>query len=163
MRRKTEPGVVEGGRRQAAAPTACKAGRPSKLTGAGQATIVAALERGNFQLVAAEVAGIDVSTFTRWMDRGRKPGDAQAPFRAFRAAVLVANAKCQDVQLARINRAASRGTWQAAAWILERRFPEQWGRKMAQPTDGADAFAAFLDEVARKRAEHLQKSSGDTE
>ena len=36
-------------------------------------------------------------------------------------------------RLAVITKAADSGTWQAAAWFLERRYPEQWGRRTPKP------------------------------
>lgn len=120
-----------------------------------QRTIVDALVRGNFQNVAAELAGVDNGTICRWMEKGQREDAEFARYRQFREAILVANAEAQDAQITRINRAARDGTWQAAAWLLERRFPDQWGRKDKVQHEGADAFAAFLDEVARKRAEQL--------
>ncbi len=145
-----------------APPEPKPAGRPSKLTDEVQKVIVEAVERGNFYSAAAERAGIDYSTFKRWMEKGQQDGAEFDRYRAFRAAILVANAECQDVQLSRINTAARTGTWQAAAWILERRFPEEWGRKDKVQHEGADAFAAFLDEVARKRAEQVAAATADT-
>lgn len=136
-------------------PEKRKPGRPSKLTDETQKIIVDRLVRGNFQNEASAGAGIDAVTFCRWMEKGQRDEPQFERYRQFRQAVIVANAECQDVQLTRINRAASIGTWQAAAWILERRFPEEWGRKDKVQHEGADAFAAFLDEVARKRAEQL--------
>lgn len=140
---------------KAAPPPERKTGRPSKLTDDVQKVIVEAIARGNFYSAASERAGIDYSSFKRWMEKGERQEPEFERYRAFRAAILVANAECQDAQLTRINRAAGLGTWQAAAWILERRFPEEWGRKDKVQHEGADAFASFLDEVARKRSEQV--------
>lgn len=136
-------------------PQKRKPGRPSKLNDDVQKVIVDALVRGNFQNVAAELAGVDNATICRWMEKGQREEPEFARYREFREAILVANASAQDAQISRINRAARDGTWQAAAWLLERRFHDQWGRKDKVQHEGADAFAAFLDEVARKRAAQL--------
>lgn len=136
-------------------PQKRKAGRPSKLNDDVQKVIVDALVRGNFQNVAAELAGVDNATICRWMEKGQREEPEFARYREFREAILVANAEAQDAQITRINRAARDGTWQAAAWLLERRFPDQWGRKDKVQHEGADAFASFLDEVARKRSEQV--------
>ncbi len=34
--------------------------------------------------------------------------------------------------LAKIQKAAADGNWQAAAWWLERRYPADWGRRVVQ-------------------------------
>jgi hypothetical protein len=54
--------------------------------------------------------------------------------------------------------AARQGSWRAAAWLLERQFPERWGpperRLAAAPADAAtrapDAFSE-VDELAARR------------
>lgn len=48
---------------------------------------------------------------------------------------------------------AARSSWRAAAWLLERRYPERWGRGgETEPgvPDPADPFAE-VDELARRR------------
>ena len=101
-----------------------KPGRPSKLTPALQAQIVEALRAGNFAEVAARHVGIASSTFYDWMKRGANGerrfsefADAISEAEAFaqaRAVTIIANAMAVD--------------WRAAAFFLERKFQEQWGR-----------------------------------
>jgi endogenous inhibitor of DNA gyrase (YacG/DUF329 family) len=63
--------------------------------------------------------------------------------------------------LAQIAAAANRGAWRAAAWILERRFPERWaaGRRPEETLvlDESDPFAE-VDELARRRRKRLELS-----
>ena len=35
-----------------------------------------------------------------------------------------------------IKEAAQNGDWRAAAWMLERRYPEKWGRRRARRDEG---------------------------
>lgn len=145
-------------------PPKKQAGRPSKLTDEAQAAIVSAIERGHYHATAIGFAGIGQSTFTRWMDKGQREEPEFERYRAFRAAVLLADATAEDVHLTRINQASRAGAWQASAWFLERKYPDRWGRKDKVQHEGADAFAAFLDEVARKRQEQVSaaaQTSGD--
>jgi hypothetical protein len=57
--------------------------------------------------------------------------------------------------------AAGKGQWRAAAWMLERRYPERWGQGRtgnAEPDDlGADPFAE-VDELAARRREQRRPS-----
>tara|TARA_S200002703_G_scaffold6027_1_gene6744 strand:+ start:450 stop:881 length:432 start_codon:yes stop_codon:yes gene_type:complete len=107
--------------------------RPSKLTAEVQSVIVAALEGGNSRASAAAVAGINVSTLQRWMRRGeRAEGRTDRKFREFCMAIKKAEATCERRCLDLISSAAEAGRWQAAAWILERRWPESWGRRRAE-------------------------------
>ena len=63
--------------------------RPTKLTPEVQERIVKTLSAGSYATVAARCAGIDSSTYYRWIERGDPGGTAKrdAPYRDFRAAV----------------------------------------------------------------------------
>jgi hypothetical protein len=79
------------------------------------------------------LAGIHEATFYNWI----KWGEAQARGRYFEffEAVKKAEAEGQAALVATIN-VASKDSWQAAAWILERKYPEEWGRKDALALSG---------------------------
>lgn len=119
------------------------------------AIIVETIRDGNYQTVAVAKAGIGQSTFHRWMERGTLDGDEHADYREFRASVEAAEADAEILHIQRIAAASKAGSWTASAWWLERRFPERWSRKDTLQHEGADAFAAFLDEVAKRRAEQV--------
>jgi len=100
-------------------------GRPTKLTPELQRTIVVAITGGNYIETAAAMAGVNKETLYAWLRRGAKePGI----YREFSDAVekALAQAETRDVLL--IGRAAET-QWQAAAWRLERKFPQRWGRR----------------------------------
>ena len=42
--------------------------------------------------------------------------------------------------LRQIKEAAQNGDWRAAAWMLERRYPEKWGRRRARRSEGEEAL-----------------------
>lgn len=69
--------------------------------------------------------GISERTLLRWMRLGRRKGSGA--YREFRKAVqrALAQAEMRDVLI--IAKAAEKH-WQAAAWRLERRWPDRWGR-----------------------------------
>src|SRR5215210_1187725 len=103
-------------------------GRPSKLTHAVQETIVTAIQAGNYATVAAACAGIDPSTYHRWLERGdpKRKAKADEPYREFRAAVDQAKAEA-EVRLVTQIAVAGEKHWGANAWLLARRFPKRWG------------------------------------
>src|SRR5436190_10847488 len=84
-------------------------GRRTKLAPEVQKTIVNALLAGNFATVAAACAGIDASTYYRWLERGDPNGTAKrdAPYREFRAAVEQAKAQAEARMVAQIPRPAT--------------------------------------------------------
>lgn len=102
-------------------------GRPTKLTPAIQAKVCDAIRSGNFRETAATFAGIDRSTLHRWLKRGETK--RRGACHDFAVAVGKALADSEALLVARIAKAASEGTWQASAWLLERRHPERWGRR----------------------------------
>ena len=104
-------------------------GRPTKLTEDIQQVVIGAIQLGMYQEQAALMAGISRTSFFRWMDNGTKTGKQYARYRDFRDAVEKARAEAEARKLRSIHIAADSGTWQAAAWWLERSFPNRWGRR----------------------------------
>jgi len=110
-----------------------KGGRPTKLTPEILSKICDALRAGNYRETAAAFAGIRKSTFYDWIRQG-----ARAPhgiYRELHDAVEKALADSEARDVALIGKAAGDGDWQAAAWRLERKFPERWGRRDRHEVD----------------------------
>jgi hypothetical protein len=91
--------------------------------------IMTAIRAGNYLHVAAEFAGISKDTLFAWIKRGKRD------IRAGRDTVYAKFAAGQEQALAHAEvhsvaaiRAATKENWQAAAWLLERRHPDRWGR-----------------------------------
>ena len=91
------------------------------------------LRLGAYMELAAIMAGITVSTLYRWIKLGAA---GAAPYRDFSEAVAQARAEaeCRDVALLRV---AASTHWGAAAWLLERRHLERWGRRPKVARTGA--------------------------
>lgn len=92
-----------------------KKGRPTKFTSDRRSKIVEALKRGNTRTVAVALAGISYETFCQWL---KKSPDFSEEIKTAEA-----EAELASVQ---VIREAAITTWQAAAWWLERRRPEEW-------------------------------------
>lgn len=110
-------------------------GRPTKLDAQRQKKIVELIRAGNYQETAARAAGVSPSSFYAWMAEGdkaaQKGGRLNAKEKAcleFSEAVKAAKAEAEARAVAIINKAAMDGTWQAAAWYLERTAAERFGR-----------------------------------
>tara|TARA_Y100000401_G_C8322545_1_gene226262 strand:- start:276 stop:728 length:453 start_codon:yes stop_codon:yes gene_type:complete len=101
-----------------------KVGRRSKLTREVQDRIVKGLKLGLTYEHAAAYAGIDRATLYRWLARGRRDADngEKSIFSEFCDAIKESEGLAAAQCMARIVKAAEGGTWQASAWILERRF-----------------------------------------
>jgi len=96
-------------------------GRPTKLTDAALQTICQAITAGSTKHHAAEAAGIHRDTLHDWTRRYPDVSDA---IEKAEGMMVVRN-------VALIQTAATAGTWQAAAWLLERRHSDDF----AKPTE----------------------------
>lgn len=138
--------------------------RPTKLTDDVRDRIVSALTAGNYQDTAAAYAGISPATFHAWMARGRaerdslaegnRPQPRETPYREFLEAVESARAQAEIRSVALIQKAAQDGTWQAAAWFLERSHPQRWGRiqrtEISGPDGGPIATTVDVSEIEQR-------------
>lgn len=117
-----------------------------------------AVKAGAYIETAAAFAGINRDTIYDWMKKGAQ--EAKGPYREFSDTVgqALAAAEIRDVTTigtaaagrsaqfdseGRLIASAIEPDWRAAAWRLERRSPERWGRRdavvaakdQARPTD----------------------------
>lgn len=120
--------------------------RPSKLTPEVQDRACQLIKVGNTVEVAAQACGISEATFHSWMARGeREPG----AHREFRDAVEVARAEAEATLVTRVAKAAANGSWPAAGWLLERRYPERWSKVAERKRAADDAGPAEQDSLAK--------------
>lgn len=93
-------------------------GRKTKLTPDLQAKFCQGIKLGMTYRLACGYVGIRESTFYRWLQEAEQGHDRQ---KEFKEAVKAAEATGAAHSLAVIHRAAEEGSWQASAWLLERR------------------------------------------
>lgn len=96
-----------------------RAGRPTKRTPATERRLVGLIREGLTQKDASAMGGISEHTFGEW----------KRTFPDFADRIKKAEAEFIHTNVQIVQRAADANTWQAAAWILERRRTETWGRK----------------------------------
>ena len=128
--------------------------RKRKFTRQNRRLIYEALRTGLPIGKATELAGLDRSTYYRWLKKGKD--DRYPVHQRFRKAILRIQVKLEKEKLDIIRKVAQGGytvqegrvqvskkkgieievkvkkmmpCWQAAAWFLERRYPELYGRK----------------------------------
>lgn len=101
------------------------AGRPTKRTPETEKRILDALRIGATRKDASLAAGISQDTFANWLAASSDFSDA------------VEKAESEDKlrMLAVITKASQEGNWQAAAWRLERKDPDNFGRRERQKVE----------------------------
>jgi CRP-like cAMP-binding protein len=90
---------------------------PTKFSPFVERAILSSLRAGATRTAASEAAGIHRDTFREWARANS----------AFSAAVEKAEAQA-EANAVRVVRTAMADHWQAAAWWLERRRPNEFGR-----------------------------------
>jgi hypothetical protein len=135
-------------------------GRPSKLTPERISRLIEAIRAGHTREGAATLAGISKSTFNGWLASAKEPG-ADQEFLLFLDAVKSAEVEAEDALLAIIRSAAPK-QWQASAWLLERRYPDRWGRRVKAEIAAPPPAQPAPSEVEQHLAE-AQASADTTE
>lgn len=103
-------------------------GRPTIFNQEIADRVIEGVSRGLTMKNAASYGGISYSTLNRWRRRGEDCNDADDDFRQFWNRLERAKGEAALRLLNCINSAAEGGEWKAATWILERRYPNEWGR-----------------------------------
>jgi hypothetical protein len=124
----------------------CRAHEPPSLTPQEAERLLTYVRAGNVAEVARAAAGIDAERLERWL---RQEATKLAEARA-----------AAEVRLVNVITSEAATNWSAAAWLLERGFPDRWARvsQREKADDGLtsvefDPFAE-VDELAEQRRKH---------
>ncbi len=90
--------------------------------------LVNTIRGGAYVETAAAFCGISKDTFYRWL-RLAESDEASELLLKLSDAVKKAMAEAELRDLNVIDKAAQGGVWQAAAWRLERKYHDRWGRQ----------------------------------
>ena len=106
---------------------------PSKLTPEIQQRIGENISLGLTYRLAAELAGVTYKSFNIYMNRGKT--EKSGKYFEFYKFIQKQNADAAEALLERIKEAADSGNSQICMWILERRFPDEFGRRVYRKTN----------------------------
>lgn len=139
-----------------------KPGRPTLLNATRQASLLTAIEQGMPLKQAAAIAGMSYDTLNHWQKRGENES-APEEYRQFCQQLRRSQAVAMQVHLSSICDAAKRD-WRAAAWMLERRYPEDFARQQQFEHSTADAIPWMPDpDITHEVLIRMQKQRGITE
>ena len=131
------------------------------------AQILGALRAGNYFETAVAYAGADASSVRKWVKKGIRNAKGCPPeYVTFARDVLQAQTNVEVRNVAVIANVAA-GTkaikvkgekdipaippdWHAAAWFLERKYPQHWGRRDFMKITVEQAAALSDDELDRE-------------
>jgi hypothetical protein len=121
--------------------------RNTKLNDETHARLKQAIGLGATYELACAYAGINQSTFYRWLSTNEE----------FRKSIKASEGAGAVELLGRIKKEAKEGSWQAAAWLLERRYPEMYGRNRLELT-GANGGAIEINHHTATPEEKRQRA-----
>jgi hypothetical protein len=107
--------------------------RPTKMTPDIIKRIGDGVSLGLTYALAANSAGITYQSFNQWMSKGKNSGSGE--YFEFYKFIQKCNADAAKVLLERLNKAADAGNYQVCMFILERRFSEDFGRRVYRKTN----------------------------
>ena len=105
--------------------------RPTKLTKKMIDELCKVIENGGSNVDACSICMLNQSTFYLWLNRAQEDIalGKNTIYVEFFNRLKTAESKCKMAHLQVINRVAIKGdTWQASAWLLERKFPKEFAR-----------------------------------
>jgi hypothetical protein len=130
-----------------------------------------ALKVGHFVEEACKYAPIHKATFYRWLqqgeiidakaERGEPLTEDEQALRDLCDAIKAAEVSGQNAALDLIRSAIEQGTWQAAAWFLERRNKKWSNRTEITGPDGGPVQTVTVEDVDEKIRNLIAASEAD--
>lgn len=135
-------------------------GRPSKFSPETVEPLLRALRGGVFMKAAVAFSGISPDTLYAWLKKGRRATSGE--FHQFVLDVDRAIAESEVRPTLFINQ-AGQTDWRAAAWALERRHAQRWGRRDRVTVDGKGPGGAIQHRVETLKIEVVPSNVVDAE
>lgn len=119
----------------------------SKYNAKRHEAIIEGLLKGNSRTVSFRLSGCHPDVVFDWLKKGRDNPDTYPEYVSLIEDIEYAEAMVESERVSIVKTAADTGTWQAAAWWLERRKPETWGRNDTVRHEGGETPAIQVNQV----------------
>ena len=129
--------------------------RPTKMTPDIINRIGDGISLGLTYALAANAAGITYQTLNFWMNKGKNSKSGE--YFEFYKYITKCNADAAKALLERLNKAAVAGNCQVCMFILERRFPEDFGRRVYRKMNVVAENINANVEITDQEADILRK------
>ena len=128
----------------------------TKLTPELQEQFCKAIENGDSILGACGYVGISEQTYYNWINRAEE-AKTKTKFVKFKECVDKAKAKALH-NFEQVITNASMEHWQAAAWMLERRHPNLYGKREKIEADvNHKGLTGLADAIAKSKEKHRRE------
>lgn len=132
---------------------------PYGMTREAQGVILSAIKAGLQMNEAAALAGVARSTVYEWLDQAKQERRGDPYVRTERtdfADQLRMNVATFQLDTVEMIRAHGKDSWQALAWLLERRFPKVWGRQSPELAELRELKALPPEELQERIADAVR-------
>lgn len=129
----------------------------TKLTPAVHQQLKVLLAQGLHRVTACGAVRITPKTLRNWLDRGEQ---GEEPFASFALDIAEAEA-AYEAGLQDSIRMHAPEDYKAAAFLIERRFPKNWGAKQAIEHSGPDGAPIALSTIVGTKAAVDSNDLGD--
>lgn len=126
-------------------------GQPTKYTPQTRNKILRALRAGSTRKMACLVAGVSTSTFGTWLNE----------YPAFLESVQQAEAYVGVTALQELEAARAKGDVASSRWLLERKFPDDFGKRVDLRVAYSNEQASGLIEIIRRMIVKLPSADQD--
>lgn len=132
------------------------------LTPEVQDRICEGVRMGMTYALAARYGGVSYESFRIWRKVGRDEIEEGKESRFTDFVRAVETAETEGVkELLQLIRSAAPRHWVAAAWLLERRYPESYSQRTIRQISGHGAEGELIVKVSREEKLPLQPPDGD--
>lgn len=96
------------------------------------------ISEGHYAVVVCSYLGITESCYYNWINKAKSDieKNKKSIYVEFFGSIKEAEAKAEMRHLQNIAKAATDGTWQASAWLLERKHKDRWSTKQEVTLSG---------------------------
>lgn len=117
--------------------------------------VLDAIQMGMTDSFACDYGGIGTTSFYEYLARAEKDFaiGKESIYTEFANKVKKARADFQMAHLATITKATKEGTWQASAWLLERRFKKEFGNSNVNIDVNSDRVEIISDVPVKIKGE----------
>jgi transposase len=145
--------------------------KPPSFDDAKVQALLQALTAGHYVERAARMSGVSITTIYRWLDEGKKekesieagnqPTERGQAYLEISEAIQKAREAAAHRAMLAIQNAAQDGTWQAAAWYLERTDREHYGRytQVAGSDGGAVKLNVTVEDMEKVLKELIDQET----